>query len=82
MTTKEASKRSLFSSTAASNQGAARAFTLIPWVHRWDHSNGLILQEQVKIMLIALITLGSQCGESRLLVGVWGFRGGAIKDPE
>ncbi|GFX63357.1 hypothetical protein TNCV_3619601 [Trichonephila clavipes] len=33
MTTMETSKRSLISSTAAPNQGAARAFALIPWVH-------------------------------------------------
>ncbi|GFV35608.1 hypothetical protein TNCV_3473791 [Trichonephila clavipes] len=34
MTTKETSKRSLISSTAAPNQGATRAFALVPWVHR------------------------------------------------
>ncbi|PRD38271.1 UNVERIFIED_CONTAM: hypothetical protein NCL1_03963 [Trichonephila clavipes] len=43
MTTKEMNKRSLISSTDSPNQGAATVFALIPWVHRWDHPNGLIL---------------------------------------
>ncbi|GFV46594.1 hypothetical protein TNCV_4041 [Trichonephila clavipes] len=37
MTTKGMSKGSLISSTAAPNQGPARAFAFILWVHRWDH---------------------------------------------
>ncbi|GFT54424.1 hypothetical protein TNCV_2727581 [Trichonephila clavipes] len=41
MTTKESSERSWISSTAAPNQGAARAFALIPRVHRGVKSQDL-----------------------------------------
>ncbi|GFV06872.1 hypothetical protein TNCV_3426761 [Trichonephila clavipes] len=52
MTTKETSNRSLGSSTAFLNEEASRSFALIPWVHRWDHSND---HEQVKLSILLLL---------------------------